>query len=373
MPVLPGVVRQIAARRKIAHGLTAVHSALVVLPSLACLYVAASVAHAADAPLFASDDVLAITIEGPLDTLIRERSIDDYYDGSVRVLGGDGEVQELDLKFRARGNYRRRKTTCRFPPVRLNFRRRQVEGTVFAGQNILKLVTHCRPRSGRLEEQVLREELAYRILRLHTEAAFRTRLLRVTWINTERDGESEERYGFVIEHHDALLERLAMPRSDLNRTTYAALDQNQASVAALFQYMIGNTDFSMVSAASGESCCHNGLLLESSPARFHYVPYDFDMSGMVNAPYATPNPRFNLRSVKQRLYRGHCRFNADLDAAAALFLERRDAVMALVSQQPGLDDGARRNLNGYLGGFYDQLSRDDGMQRLRGACRGNAD
>ena len=371
MPVLPGAVQKIAAIREYARRVSRVFCAAAVWASIAYLAMLLPVAQAADAPLFASDDVLAITIEGPLDTLIRERSIDEYYDGAVRVVGSAGEIQELDLKFRARGNYRRRKTTCRFPPVRLNFKRRQVEGTVFEGQNILKLVTHCRPRSGRLEEQVLREQLAYRILSLHTDAAFRTRLLRVTWINTERDGATEERYGFVIEHHDALQERLAMTRSELNRTTYDALEQSQASIAALFQYMIGNTDFSMISAANGEACCHNGLLLESPGASLHYVPYDFDMSGIVSAPYATANPRFNLRSVKQRLYRGHCQFNASLDDAAALFLERRDSVMALVSEQPGLDNGARRDLDRYLGQFYDQLSRDDGMERLRRSCRGD--
>ena len=151
-------------------------------------------------PLFATNDTLEITIEGPLKTLISERSKEEYYDGVVRYTDADGTERVLDLRFRARGNYRRRKSTCRFPPVRLNFQKKQVEGTVFEGQNILKLVTHCRPGSSKYEQYVLKEELGYRIFNLLSPISFRSRLLRVTWVNTEDNNESEERYGFLIEH-----------------------------------------------------------------------------------------------------------------------------------------------------------------------------
>lgn len=330
-------------------------------------------ANAADRPLFASSDVLDITIEGPLKTLIGERSNEDYYDGELRYADRNGVEQVLDLKFRTRGNYRRQKATCRFPPVRLNFRRKQVEGTVFEGQNILKLVTHCRPGSGRYEEYVLREELAYRILKLHTDASFRTRLLRIEWIDSERNGRSETRYGFVIEHSNELEARLGMREPGYDRTRYQRLNLEQASVAALFEYQIANTDFSMVSAAEGRTCCHNGILLEREPDDLYFVPYDFDMAGIVDAPYATPNPRFKLRGVTERLYRGHCRFNDTLDAAAGRFRENRDAVIRMVADQPGLADRTRRRLTDFLGDFYKQIDSERGMAELKEACRGRAD
>ena len=101
------------------------------------------------APLFAETSPLSVTIEGPLSTLLSERSDTDYYEGKLTVHDADDSAQELALKFRARGNYRRRKDTCRFPPVRLNLKKNGTSGTVFEGQNILKLVTHCRPRSSK--------------------------------------------------------------------------------------------------------------------------------------------------------------------------------------------------------------------------------
>lgn len=308
-----------------------------------------------DLPLFASRDTLEITIEGPLKTLIRERSKEEYYDGVLRYTDADGAEQALDLQFRARGNYRRRKSTCRFPPVRLNLKKKQVEGTIFEGQNVLKLVTHCRPGSSKYEQFVLKEELGYRILNLHTPISFRSRLLRVTWVNTEDDNESEERYGFVIEHNNELEKRTNLEDAAVQRASYAELNPKQAAIGAIFEYMIGNTDFSMVAGPSGEDCCHNGKLLRQADGQIFFVPYDFDMAGLVNAPYAEPNPRFDLRSVTSRLYRGHCRFNPELDDTVALYLSKRAEVMALVDAQEGLDDSERKKLRSFLERFYEDL------------------
>lgn len=330
--------------------------------------------QASATPLFDSREVLDITIEGPLSALISERSDDEYYDGRLSFPDADGGVKTVDLKFRTRGNFRRRESTCRFPPVRLNLPRKAVEGTVFDGQNILKLVTHCRPRTGRYEKYVLREELAYRILNLHTEASFRTRLLRITWINTDRDNEADTRYGFVIEHKNELEERLGMAEPGYERVRYARLNEQQATISALYEYMIGNTDFSMISAPEGESCCHNGILVEQTPDDLYFLPYDFDMAGIVDAPYASPNPRFRLRGVTDRLYRGHCRFNDRLDEVVALFKENRDAVLQLVDNQPGFEDRDRRQTRKFLEDFYDDIgSPKELTKNIIDACRGRAD
>ena len=305
-------------------------SALSALLLAVCYPIAAAAQDSL--PLFADEAILEVSIEGPLDTLMRERSNEDYYDGVLRYTDG-AEVHALDLRFRTRGNYRRRKETCRFPPVRLNFKKKQVEGTPFEGQNILKLVTHCRPNSGRYEEYVIRELLAYRIFNRVTPVSFRARQLRITWINTE-DGNSEDvRYGFVIEHKNELEDRLQLEEPGYNSIQYDALNPQQAALAAIFQYMIGNTDFSMVAAVEGESCCHNGILLQKNRGDIYFVPYDFDMAGIVDAPYAAPNPRFRLRSVTSRLYRGACLLNDYLDEAIGRFYQSmQEKVTAVASE-----------------------------------------
>ena len=102
-----------------------------------------------------------------------------------------------------------------------------------------------------------------------------------------------------------------MKEAGVGSAKYDQLNKAQSALAALFQYMIGNTDFSMVASVEGEDCCHNGILLTGDSPGYYYVPYDFDFAGIVDAPYAEPNPRFKLRGVTSRLYRGHCSFNGD--------------------------------------------------------------
>ena len=324
-------------------------------------------------PLFADSSTLAVTIEGPLTALVRERSNEEYYQGKLSYAEADGKEQSLDLDFRTRGNFRRRPSTCRFPPVRLNLKKKQVDGTLFEGQNILKLVTHCRPGNSRYEQYVLKEELAYRILNLHTPVSFRSRLLRITWVNTEDDDETEVRYGFLIEHKNELQARTGLIEFEEERASYPDLEPRQSAITAIFEYMVGNTDFSMVAAPPGEICCHNGILLTNEAGKHHYAPYDFDLAGIVNAPYAEPNARFNLRSVTDRLYRGHCRFNAEMEDVAELYRNNQAAVMKLVEEQEGLENSHRQALRSFLGVFYDEISTPEKLDRnLLSRCLGKA-
>lgn len=302
-------------------------------------------------PLFESDTVLSVEISAPLTTLVRERSNTDYYEGELRLVDGADDPQTLSLKLRARGNFRRQKETCRFPPVRLNFDKDEVPGTLFEGQNILKLVTHCRPGNNAYEQLVVREYLAYKILELHTPVSFRARLLRINWRDTERNGRAEERYGFVIEHKNELSERLGLEPHD-DGTSYDALDSRQAAIVSVFQYLIGNTDFSLIVGPPDDSCCHNGILLGKSDEPLMAVPYDFDFSGLVNAPYAAPNPRFKIRKVTNRLYRGNCALNHEVASVAELFLSQQAEVEKLVQEQPGLSRQSRNRMASFLARFY---------------------
>jgi len=325
-------------------------------------------------PLFADKSTLAVTIEGPISTLIRTRDDEEYLDGLFRYTEADGTEKVLDIKFRARGNYRRQRKTCRLPPVRLNFDKDQLEGTLFEGQNILKLVTHCRPGSDRYEEYVAREKIAYDILNLLTPASFRARMFHITWVDTDGKNDSELRYGFVIEHKNELERRLGMQEVTANRISYDDLEERQGATAALFQYLIGNTDFSMVAATKGEDCCHNGILLKKEDSPIYFVPYDFDMAGIVDAPYAEPNPRFDLRSVTSRLYRGHCRFNPQLESTIAAYMDHQDEVMRIIDKQEGMDDRTRNRVRGFIEGFYEIMADSRWVEgRIYGACLGEAD
>lgn len=316
-----------------------------------------------DPPLFQSHDLLTVRIEAPLTTLMKERPDSEYLDGTFSYVDAEGQEVSLDLKLRTRGRYRRQRKTCSFSPIRLNFRKKQVEGTEFAGQDKLKLVTHCQTRKRTFEQLLLREYLAYRILQILTDKSFGARLMRITYVNSEKDGEEITKYGFVIEDEDDLGNRLGLMAAEVRGIKAAELDPRQANLISVFEYLIGNTDFSLILGPADTSCCHNAVLFSEGGPPYIPIPYDFDFSGLVNAPYAEPNPRFSIRSVKTRLYRGRCMNNHLLDSTFAYFLEKEPEIRNLIAGLEGLDDRHRKDVDKYLNAFFEDISDPKAKER----------
>jgi hypothetical protein len=126
--------------------------------------------------------------------------------------------------------------------------------------------------------------------------------------------------------------------------------------------LIGNTDFSPIAGADNE-CCHNYVLFGNDIDSMIAVPYDFDQSGFVDAPYAAPNPRFGIRSVRQRVYRGRCVNNEHVPASLRRFRDRRDSIYALVNEQEGLQSSVRENLVRYIDDFYELINNPKDVER----------
>jgi len=314
-------------------------------------------------PLFVNQDTLQVRIEAPLTTLLRERSDTEYLTGKLAYTDASGSEVTLDLELRARGRYRRQRDTCPFPPVRLNLKKKQVMGTEFAGEDKLKLVTHCRNGSDTYEQYVLKEYLAYKIFNAMTEYSFGARLFQVTWVDTERDGETRVRYGFVIEDDELLAERADAELIQVPMLRYEQLDAAQANLVAVYEYFIGNTDFSMVHGAKDDECCHNTAPLSVDGGAYLPVPYDFDFSGLVNARYAEPNPKLSISSVTRRLYRGLCEHNTSMDASLALFREKEPEIRQIVASVEGMDDKTRDWALGYIDGFYEDTADAKSVER----------
>ena len=317
--------------------------------------------NSAQAPLFADQAALPIRISGPISTLMKKRSDTEYLDGKLSFSDDSGELHELNLRFRARGNYRRKKSTCWFPPVRLNFKKKETKGTVFEGQNILKIVTHCSPSNKRFEQHIIKEYLAYKILELHTPYSFKARLLKITWVDTDKN-DTVEKYGFVIEHKNNLAKRNEVDVAEFTSTRHSALDKKQAGIVSVFQYLIGNTDFSLVKAIAGASCCHNGILVSKDDGVYFPVPYDFDFAGIVNAPYAEPSPNFSINNVTTRLYRGSCSVNPELSTTLTLFQENKDAVLEIITGQEGLNEKERSRTLKFVNKFYKELDTPEKLE-----------
>jgi hypothetical protein len=303
-------------------------------------------------PLFRSDEILELRIAGPLDTLMRERPEEDELPGKATWTTEDGTPVTVQVDLRTRGNYRRQADICPFAPVRLDFKKSEVRDTLFDGQDKLKLVTHCKSGSKRKAQFVLREYAAYRMFNALTDLSFRVRRLRVSWENTEKPGEVFEAPAFLIESEERLAKRVGLPYAALPSTDPAALDPAYTNLSSLFHYFIGNTDYSPVAGPRGKDCCHNSTLFGAVEDGLFPVPYDFDMSGLVNADYASPNPRFNLRDVQSRLYRGRCPFNDHVAASIAAFDEHRDTLYGVLDSVEGLADWSRRDMSRFMDKFY---------------------
>jgi len=317
-------------------------------------------------PLFQSDETLQVTIEAPFTTLVRERPRDDYLPGVIKYLQADGAAVELNLEIRTRGHFRH--NNCDYPPVLLNLKRKQTGGTLFEGQNKLKLVIPCK-YSDRYEQSVLREYLAYRILNAVSDLSFRARLLRVSFANTEKNKEPEVRYAFLIEHKSRLGERYGLEDLEVERTTVASIDAEKLNLTSVFAFLIGNTDFSPIAGPPGDECCHNYVLFGNNIDPIIAIPYDFDQSGFVNAPYAVVNERFRIKNVRQRLYRGRCVNNEHIAASLQKFRDSREAIYALMNEQEGLKPYVREDLVRYVDDFYELINnRKDVERRIIDKC-----
>ena len=307
-------------------------------------------------PLFASNEPLRITIKGPILDIARNRS-EGRQPGTLTVAGSN---EALAVTLSARGLTRRQGDICQFPPLWVRFPTPPT-GTVFAGQKSLKLVTHCRP-SASFQQHVLLEYAAYTMFNALTPASFRVRLATIDYVDDS--GRSViSRYGFVIEDLGDVARRNGMQEAKLpSRISATSLEPNAAAINALYQHMLANHDWSMRAGPPGDECCHNFKLI--SPARgvaagVVPVPYDFDYSGFVNAPYATPPDILKLSSVRQRKYRGYCNFNNQLLSAAVRFQAARPAMLAALGSTPGLDARSIRSATAFLDGFYADIASPD--------------
>ena len=328
------------------------------------LLFAATIAIAGEPdPLFQDDSVLELTINAPMKLLLGKRPDDEYLPGKLSYTEADGSVVEFDIGIRTRGNFRRQPRVCPFPPLRLNIKKSDAKKSLFHKQDKLKLVAHCRDGSERYEQNVIREYLAYRILNTLTDISYRVRLVRVTYVDSEQKDDNRVRYGFFIEHKSRLAKRLDLPEISTSRITVADLAGPYSDLTSLFQFMIANTDFSPIAGAEGEDCCHNSTLFGKEGEPIYAIPYDFDMSGMVDAPYAEPNPRFRIKRVTQRLYRGRCAYIDNLPASQQLFQENRDRIYEMIDQQPELTDSTRKKVRKFIDRFYEVIDNPKKVRR----------
>lgn len=307
-------------------------------------------------PLFSSDEPLRLTLEADFKAIYKDKGEERDYHLAVLAYVDEvrGDSVRMPVKLKVRGNFRR--VTCQFPPLRLNLPKDSTSGTVFEGQDKLKLVTPCGKNANRYEPLVVLEYLVYKSYNLLTDSSFRARLAEVTYVDTRGKYDNMTRMTFFIEPKEHMTERLGGRELEIEHVHPDDADRFLANFMAIFQYMIGNTDWSIPGL-------HNVVLVATQPGRPPLtVPYDFDWCGAVDAPYAFPNPQLGIQDVRERLFRGFCRTPEEFEAALARFRRQREPILDLYRTSPWLDESSRSRALKYLEEFFDLIEDPKGVQ-----------
>ena len=320
--------------------------------------------------LFHSDELMEITINRPISRLNNDRdSTMEYAPASLSYRDANGNLVSLKVRLFSRGHKRLSRKVCSFVPIRILFDKKETEDTAFAWQKKLKLVTQCHPETGKYAGYIVTEYLAYKILNLLTENSFGARLARITYVDNETSRTLHETYGFFIEPSKHLAGRIGKERLILNETTAAHLDREHLNLISLFQMLLGNTDWSATHGGNN-NCCHNGKLFGRDGASDNlYIPYDFDMTGLVDPEYATVDKALKLDSIRQRRYRGYCRNLSMLGDNIALLNSKHAAILSLFEDTRYLSSTRKKRSIQYIDRFYRLINNPKRIKRkISGWC-----
>jgi hypothetical protein len=315
--------------------------------------------------LFREAEPLAFTLAADFKAVNRDRNIASTRTfPAVLTIKGAGSAVPFQVNLRARGNIRRRADVCAFVPLSIEFAKQDVKGTTFDGQSKLKLLVHCNEGAA-ADQLVLLEYLAYRLFNVVTPRSFRVRLARATYVDSKSGRTLSTHDAVFIEDDDDVARRMDGRSLELTGLLFKDFDQESLTLLSVFQYMIGNPDYSI-------SGMHNVRLVQTSANVLHPITWDFDVTGLVDPQYPFPNAqvRKQIASVRTRSYLGPCRTSEEFEPTLAVFRAKHAEMQSLVGSIPGLGDAERRKAAEYLEEFFTIIGRQDLVKRdLVDACR----
>ncbi|MCF6240083.1 MAG: hypothetical protein L3J74_01910 [Bacteroidales bacterium] len=319
-----------------------------------------SIPNYENSTLFNSDELLNFDLKVNKKSLFADvgekRS---YHKAKVYYSDTSGDTVKLKIKVQTRGNFRRNPDNCKFPPLKFKIPKKVRWGNnIFSGQARLKLVVPCFSKNDNYQELVIKEYLVYKMYNLFTDYSYRVRLAHINLIDSAENKKLFDFYGFFIEETGQMAKRNNGKVLKLNNFRQQSMNQEQMTELAVFQYMISNTDWAL-------SKLHNVKLLfvNNNPVPIA-VPYDFDWSGFVNAPYAVPSPKIGTNHVRQRVYRGYERPIDELNLIFEEFNEKKDRIYNLINNDIYLSVKTKQDLIKFLSGFYKTINNQEEIKSV---------
>jgi hypothetical protein len=296
--------------------------------------------------LFASEVPLEMTLSFDMKAFIRSKNKPEYQPGvlTVKLSNTDSITQKIKLK--ARGFMRR--SYCYFPPIMLKFKKNpENESRQVMDEGKLKLVTHCN-RSSLFESYVFKEYLTYKLFNQVTPYSFKTRLVKITYVDNSNAKEPFTAYGFLIENENKLAERNNSVVVNTLKITQKNMNSHDMARVAVFNYMIGNLDWSV-------PLQHNVKVIktiEMPSDKAIPVAYDFDYSGLVNTVYSAPPEELPVKTVTERYYLGLCLGEDELKPVLEEFSGLKDKFMMTVDNFTYLSKSDKNQVESYINSFY---------------------
>ena len=253
---------------------------------------------------------------------VKKSNVDSvYFKEKMYYRNAAGITDSLKIGVKRRGNFRLKQ--CYFPPLWIKIDKKNAKNTLFEGNKKLKLVMPCDSRQGS-NDLILREYLCYRLYEVMTAYCFKSRLVNIDF--TDEKGNKNKDYqlkGILIEDVDITAKRNGCKTASDARISPMSLNDTFALRFDLFQLLIANTDWS-------KGYQHNSKLIYYN-SKYIPLPYDFDMSGVVDAPYSVVSQvgdnQLPISSVRERYYRGFCASDETTEFVRKEFLSNEGKLM----------------------------------------------
>ncbi|MBU1012343.1 MAG: hypothetical protein KKG99_05010 [Bacteroidetes bacterium] len=309
-------------------------------------------------PLFQSESMIQLKLRADFNQVFANSDDKTYFPATLTWDDVTSHRKEFEIEIRTRGTSRRMPDICAFTPLRLRFSEDGLSNTIFEGQKAIKLVTHCN-KAAVYEQNTIIEYLIYKAFNLLTDSSFKVRPAMINYVYNDRKNDSIQRFAFFIEREMHVAKRLNGVELDSVKIHTIRLNPYHTCLMDMFQFMIGNTDYSTYEL-------HNVIILKDEEQKLPgiAIPYDFDWSGMVSAYYAKPNSILKTQTVQERVYRGFKKPIEIINTNIQLFNSRKKEIYDLFNNFELLKKSEKKRIIKYLDEFYQIINHDKQVGRV---------
>ena len=268
------------------------------------------------------------------------------HEGKFTMTLGDGKMLDLNTKVSIRGKFRRQR--CAFPPIRLNFKKKELEKLGFNKQpDDYKLVTHCLDDEEG-EKLVWKEYMVYQLYQILTEYSYRVKIFPIIYKDSNSGAEIKN-MAFLIEGNQELSTRLDGELCDCLNAQPEEIDPILMEQMALFQYMIGNMDMELRMLKNLK------LIKRNSGGKMIPVAFDFDFAPFVHAPYVYPQIA-DKRKI-QRVYLGFEENSDHMQEIYKTFIDKKAAFISFIEEFEPLPKSDKKKCLNYIKAFYEDFEK----------------